>query len=154
MELDHDTVKARYDAFISTVCASRKIYMLQSDEGFANSTSNAYTDENDEPIELICFWSTEALATACMADEWKDFEITDISLEEFIENACIGISNDDMMIGVDFDSNLIGFEADPLELILDLLEEIETKKLPLKLQNYKSPKELINEIESVLGEEE
>jgi acyl carrier protein len=153
MELDHETVKARYDAFVTTVCASRKIYMLQSEEGFANSTSNSYTGENDEPIELICFWSTEALAENCQADEWTEFEITDISLEEFIENACIGISNDDMMIGVDFDSNLIGYEVDPLELILDLLEEVKTKKLPLKLQNYKTPQDLINEIESVLGEE-
>jgi hypothetical protein len=154
MELDHETIKGRYDNFIKTICKTRKVYLLQSEEGFANSTSNDYTDENDQPIELICFWSSEELANACQADEWSDFEITDISLEEFIENACIGISNDDMMIGIDFDSHLIGYEADPLEHILEVLNELSIQKISIKLQNYKTTQELINEIDSVLGEEQ
>jgi len=70
---------------------------------------------------MICFWAEKVRAKSCAIDEWKKYKVTKIQLTDFIENWCIGMANDELLIGTQFDQNLFGYEANPLELILELI---------------------------------
>ena len=58
-------------------------------------------------------------------------------MTEFIENWCMGMEGDGLLVGTEFDQNMFDFEADPLELIIDLLNELEANNQQLKFTKFK-----------------
>jgi len=153
MEQDVIAAKERHEQFIKKVCETGKVWGLENDEGFAMSSSSEYESEDGEALELMCFWSDLSLAKACKKDEWTDYRTSEVELGDFIENWCTGMADDGLLIGTDFDQNLVGFEIDPLDLVLEICEELKNQKKTVKLENYKSIDELIEEIESIDDEE-
>ena len=79
-------VRKRHKRFVKTTSDELIVYSLKSPEGFATSSSNNYEDKHDELISLICFWSEEALAKSCIRNSWTEYEVTEIDLNEFLEN--------------------------------------------------------------------
>lgn len=151
--LEEDVIaKERHEKFIEKVCATEKVWTLEKDNGYATATSIHYEDDNDEPVEVLCFWSEKDLAELCAKEDWEGFKPVEIGLAEFIENWCIGMANDLILAGSDFDQELFGHETDPLELILQLNDALLVQKKELNLQNHKSMNDLINEIKKILGE--
>ena len=136
MHQDHITVKLRHEKFIKKVCETNIVYGLESEEGFATSNSNDFDDENDEPIGIICFWSEKALANSCIKNSWVDYRVAEIPLSEFIENWCVGMNNDCLLVGTNFDQNMFGFEIEPLELILELVKELKINKSNITFQKF------------------
>ncbi len=149
---DSIITKQRHERFIKKVCETGVVWGLENNEGLATSSSVEYEDNDGEPIGLICFWSEKALAKSCVKDDWNDYEPVEISLSDFIENWCIGMSNDGLLIGSNFDQNLFGFEVDPFELILDLSKELNNQKREIKLEKYRHINELTDEIEKIINE--
>jgi hypothetical protein len=82
---DRQISNQKYDRFIKTVCQNIEVYALKSANGYATSESTLYEDQYGEPISLICFWSEMTLAKSCITEEWTDYEVQTISLNEFIE---------------------------------------------------------------------
>lgn len=140
----------RHKKFVEQICETELVYTLENEEGFAISYSNNYEDEDGEPIQLNCFWSNEALAKSCIKEEWAEFKIHTIPLDKFIEYWCIGIDYDGFMIGTDFDSNLYGHEADPLELILEIVEKLKTLDKKVIFENFENMDDLENQIKVAL----
>lgn len=149
---DAIVTKQRHEGFIKRVCESEVVWCLENEEGFANTSSNDFEDENEEPLGLICFWSEKALASGCAKEEWEGYEPVEIPLNEFIESWCIGMANDNLMVGTNFDQNMFGYEIDPLELIVDLDEELKALGKELSLQNYPQMDVLVNEVKKILNE--
>lgn len=152
MMQDSIITKQRHERFIKKVCETGVVWGLENNEGLATSSSDEYEDNDGEPIGLICFWSEKALAKSCIMDDWNDYEPVEISLSNFIENWCIGMSNDGLLIGSNFDQNMFGFEVDPLELIIDLSKELNNQKREIKLDKYNHINVLIDEIEKIINE--
>ena len=153
MQHDESIEKQRHESFIKKVCESGVVWGLENDEGFAMSSSGEYEDSDGEPLDLICYWSEKTLAQSCKNEEWIDYRVTDIPLGEFLENWCIGMSEDELLIGTNFDPELSGFEIDPLDLIIEICKELKNQSKEVKLQNYKNIDDLVNEIESIISEE-
>jgi hypothetical protein len=59
-------------------------------------------------------------------------------LAEFLENWCIGMSNDGLLVGTSFDRNLFGYEVDPLEILLEVLNELEETNKQIQLTHFDS----------------
>ncbi|WP_298549269.1 DUF2750 domain-containing protein [uncultured Aquimarina sp.] len=133
---DSITLKNRHLKFIKTVSESGIVYGLKSKNGFATSSSTQHEDDKGNPIGIICFWSEKVRAKSCTKDEWKKYKVTEIPLIEFIENWCIGMINDGLLIGTQFDQNLFGYEAEPLELILDLSSELKSLGKELNFKKF------------------
>lgn len=140
----------KHKKFIAQICETELVYTLEDNEGFAISYSNNYEDEDGEPIELNCFWSSEALANSCIKEEWADFKIHPIALNKFIEYWCIGIDHDGFMIGTEFDDNLYGYEADPLELILEIVETLKKLNKEIAFENFENVNDLESQIKEAL----
>jgi len=148
---DSIITKQRHERFIKKVCETGVVWGLKNNDGLATSSSNEYEDNDGEPIGLICFWSEKALAKSCIKDDWNDYEPVEISLSDFIENWSIGMSNDGLLIGSNFDQNMFGFEVNPFELILDLSKELNNQKREIKLEKYRHINELTDEIEKIIN---
>lgn len=146
---NHITVKNRHKKFIKTVCETEIVYGLKNKKGFATSSSVHYNDENGEPVEMICFWAEKVRAKSCIKDGWKNYEPTEISLSEFMENWCVGMENDGLLIGTQFDQNMFGFEAEPLELIVDLSTELKSIGKDLNFRKFKGVADLEKQVKRI-----
>ncbi len=145
---DSILIENRHKRFIKAVCNSEIVWGLENHEGFASSKSVYYEDDDGEPIGIICFWGEKALATSCIKDRWTKYKTTEISLSDFMENWCVGMGNDRLLIGTEFDQNLFGFEADPYELILDLSSELKSIGKDLNFRKFNG----VNDLESQVKE--
>lgn len=152
MTQDSTAEKQKEVNFIQKVCETGFVWALENAEGFATSSSNQYEDEEGEPVEMICFWSNESLAAACAKEDWNEYTPAKLPLGEFIENWCTGMANDELLLGIDFDENMFGFEADPLELILELSEGLKVAKQKVVLKNYEKLSDLVDEVKKALEE--
>lgn len=141
-----------YKNFITTIIQNEQVYALKNKDGYATSFSNDMVDEEEEAIEVFCFWSNEAGATALINDEWADFQVDVIALDAFVENWCVGMNNEGLLLGIDFDTNLEGFEADPLVLILDILEAAQAAGKTLHFTKFKDMDDLATQVRNILAE--
>lgn len=147
---DHITVQNRHKDFIKKISETETVYALKGEKGYATSYSSEIEYEDGEPVQIICFWSDAARAKSCIENEWNQYEVSSVPLNEFIENWCLGMNKDGLIVGTDFDSNLFGYEAEPLELILDIVEEFSEKGKSLELRKFESLEELGIQIREVL----
>lgn len=147
---DHITLKNRYQDFIRKVSETEIVYGLKDDKGYATSYSNDLEYEDGEPVQLICFWANAARAKSCVDREWNQYEASPIPLNEFLENWCLGMNSDRLMVGVDFDSNLFGYEAEPLELALEIIKELKKNRKSLLLRKFNDLEDMEDQIREVL----
>lgn len=147
---NHITVKNRHKKFIKTVCQTEVVYGLKNKKGYAVSNSVHYDDENGEPVGIICFWAEKARAKSCIKNGWKNYEPTEIPLSEFMENWCVGMENDGLLIGIQFDQNMFGFEAEPLELIIELSTELKSIGKDLSFIKFNGIKDLETQVKEVI----
>ena len=150
MTQDHNIFKNRHQQFVKTICETQAIYALKNEEGYATSFSNELVDENEEPVEVFCFWSEKKYAEALINDEWKSFEVETISLIDFLEKWCVGMSNEGLLIGTNFDESLNGFEMDPLELILEVTQALKVADISVTFTKFKDIHDLETQVKDVL----
>lgn len=147
---DHITVENRHKDFIKKITDTETVYALKDDKGYATSYSNEAEYEDGEEVQIICFWSDAARAKSCIENEWNHYEPSPIPLNEFVENWCLGMNSDGLLVGTNFDSNLLGYEAEPLELILDIIEELRSSGKSLELRKFENMEDLEKQIREVL----
>ena len=63
------------------------------------------------------------------------------------------MEGDWLLVGTEFDQNMFGFEVDPLELIIDLLNELEANNQQLKFTKFKDQVTLKSQINEILNSE-
>lgn len=146
---DSITLKRRHQKFIKTVSESEIVYGLKNRNGFATSSSTQFEDDNGNPIGMICFWSEKVRAKSCAQDEWRKYKVTEIPLVEFMENWCIGMANDGLLIGTQFDQNLFGYEVEPLDLILELTTELKSIGKELNFRKFDGIVDLEKQVKEI-----
>ncbi|MHC0444841.1 DUF2750 domain-containing protein [Flavobacterium sp. 3-218] len=147
---NHIDVRLNYEKFIKKVCETNIVYGLKNEMGFATSASNELEDEEGNPIEIICFWSEEIRAKVCSKNGWEDYKPVEIQLNDFIENWCVGMDNDGLLVGLNFDQNMFGYEIEGYDLILVLLAELKKTEKELEFQNYEGILDLENQVKEAL----
>ncbi len=141
MANDSATTERNYQLFIERVAASKLVWGLKSKNGWANSHS-----ADSEDTDVVPFWSERAYAKACARDDWKDFTPTEIPLAQFLENWCVGMAEDDTLIGINWDPKMLGEEEDALGVALDVLKQLKVINSAIKFTNFGSLDEFIAEI--------
>ena len=113
--------KERHQRFIERVLKLNHVWGLKSKQGWVVCPSN-----KEEGKEVMPFWSNRAYAAQCAKEEWKGYEPTAISLEDFLTKWLSGMAKDGFLVGTNWNANLIGLESDPFVLKAEL-EKIEKK---------------------------
>ena len=143
------TIEKNYRQFIERIVDSNAVWGLTKDETWATSSSQEFED-----TEVILFWSEKEGAVACAEDEWSDYKPESIALVEFLENWCVGMYGDQLLLGADWDADLSGKEAEPLMVALDVVNELKAKGKTLEFTQYDSQDEFEEQvIEALEGEE-
>lgn len=130
-----------YELFIEKVAASKLVWGLKDKKGWANSSS-----AEDEAVDVIPFWSDRAYAKASARDDWKDYTPTEIPLAFFLEEWCVGMAENDTLIGTNWDPRMIGQEAQALQIALDILNQLNVINSAIKFSSYASINEFIADI--------
>lgn len=147
---DHITIQNRYKSFIKKISETETLFALKDETGYATSYSNEIEYEDGEPAKIVCFWSDAARAKSCIEQDWNHYQASPVPLAEFVENWCLGMNSDGLIVGADFDSNLFGYEAEPLEVILDIITELKNTGKSLELRKFENIDDLEKQIRDVL----
>ncbi|MBF9254288.1 DUF2750 domain-containing protein [Pontibacter sp. 172403-2] len=144
------TIEKKYKEFIRQLIASDAVWGLTKDETWATSSSAEFED-----TEVILFWSDELGAKACAEDDWADYVPESVSLVEFLENWCVGMYGDALLLGADWDTDLTGKEAEPLEVALDVVNELKAQGKTLEFTQYDDQEDFEEQVKEALeGEDE
>ncbi|AKD04583.1 DUF2750 domain-containing protein [Pontibacter korlensis] len=142
------TIEQKYKAFIQHVVQTEEVWGLTKNDTWATSSSSEFED-----TEVILFWSSRDGAAACADDEWSDYKPESISLVEFLENWCVGMYGDELLVGTDWDSDLTGKEAEPLVVALDVVTQLKAENKTLEFTQYDSQEEFEEQLIEALEAE-
>jgi len=110
--------KLNYQRFIDEANELDIVWNLQSDDGFAICESSEFDDK-----QVMPFWSLEKDAKAACVEDWVDYKPPPIRFDDFIDTWLHGMDEDEIYVGVNWNSDLEGAEIEPVMLIEDLLNE-------------------------------
>lgn len=150
MSKQHKKLDQNHQQFIQDVCQQAKVWTLKSPDVYAISSSINYNDNQGQPLPMLCTWSSKSQALACAQQEWGDFKPESIELSSFLEDWCIGMDEDGLMVGTNFTAKMEGNEIEPLMLILELSTELKRLKKKVTLQHFNGITDLIEQIREVL----
>lgn len=143
------TIETKYKLFIERAAAAELVWGLKNKQGWANSSS-----VEDEDIRVIPFWSDKAYAKACARDDWKSYLPAAIPMAEFLESWCIDMAESDTLVGVNWDADMFGNEADGLQVALALLNQLKANNSTISFLNYDGIDDFIAQINDVPGDDE
>lgn len=124
----------QHKKFIQQAVANGEIWGLDhEEEGTAMSASS-----DDEDTGIVPFWSNKAAAQACAKDGWAKYELFSLDLPLFLEQTVIQLSNDELIIGTNWDPAMYGMEVHPIELALELVDELKAQKKKITFRHYES----------------
>lgn len=107
----------RYKIFLKTIHETETVWGLKSDNGWIITESTEV-----ENADVMPFWSHKAYAKALAVEEWAEYIPTEINVDQFINSWLKGMHNDSILVGINWNQNLIGKEMEPLELAIKLDE--------------------------------
>ena len=114
----------RHARFIERALASGEVWVLahQEEAGSWATSSCTMLDENDEEIEvpIVPFWSDRAYAQRCVKDQWVDYVPQSVPLDVFIEAVLRDMHEKGVMVGTNWNGDLVGHEAEAIELAQEL----------------------------------
>jgi len=123
--LNRAQTKANHARFVKRLAKHECVWLLESPEGIANSTSH---DENE--TEVLMFWSDKAYANRVKkgpySEYYESYTPKDITLFDFLFRWLPGMSADNILVGTNWNQGLVGTEIDPFQL----REEIEHAMQP------------------------
>ena len=115
-----DDLEENFDLFIAHAIDTGCVWALESDEGFALCPSV----DNDE-LDVMPLWSQPEFAELHCRDEWADYEVVPIALDELMDDWLPGMHGDLMLVGVNWNEALEGLEIEPLDLVEEIDREVQ-----------------------------
>ncbi|MHC2990549.1 hypothetical protein OB13_02735 [Pontibacter sp. HJ8] len=150
MQENNGNMEANYRKFIQGIVETDAVWGLTQNDTWATSSSGEYED-----AEVILFWSDAEGAKTCAEDDWAEYKPESITLVEFLENWCVGMYGDQLLLGPNWDATLTGREMEPLIVALDVVNELKHQNKTLEFTQYDSQDEFEAQvIEALEGDEE
>lgn len=136
--------------FIDNIIKNNKVFVIEFKEEIAISQSLLFKDDASNPVNVVCFWSNKQVAAKCCIDDWHNYKPQEICIATFIEDYLVNVYNESFIAGLDFNEKMEGIEADPLNLILELVKSLKKNKINLEFEYFKSLTDLENQIQKLL----
>lgn len=101
-----------YQLFIDQILDSGEVWAIIQDEGWAMCES-----AEDSSQMVIPFWSDIDLAQIHCCGDWADYNPQKIDLQDFVEHWLPGMRKDELLLGPNWNTEMLGLEIEPTELI-------------------------------------
>jgi len=124
-------------SFIQQLIANNGVYSLIYKDEFSFVGSNIFNLEDGLPVPVWCFWSNVENANLNRQSDWKLFEPEFFPIANFIEDVLVQMANEGYIIGLEFNENLEGMEADPLDLLLEIIKQLKSANITVELDYFK-----------------
>lgn len=102
------------EQFVNDALETRKIWVLEDEEGLALYQSDHYKD-----VIVMLFWSSRDQAQAHCIEDWEGYQPIEVNLDDFLENWVMGLAEDGYLVGTDW-----GLDLDGPELLPENLERL------------------------------
>lgn len=112
------TVRELFENFVDEILNTEIVWGLSNEDGWAICDSNDFEDR-----EAIPFWSDEKKAQALCSGDWQDYVPRPIPIDEFVDAWLHGMHEDNLLVGTNWDEELVGPEIEPIMMIEDILGE-------------------------------
>ncbi len=114
----------RHERFIRRTVEAGQVWVLQHTENPDSwaTSSCSFADEDGEEIEvpIVPFWSDRAYAARCARGPWAIYEPRSIPLEDFIECVLQDMDEQDVMVGTNWNGDLVGHDMEAIDLAQEL----------------------------------
>ncbi|MEC6798163.1 MULTISPECIES: DUF2750 domain-containing protein [Photobacterium] len=105
-------IQANKALFVTETQATRVVWSLRNEEGDWLSVASSEFEDS----EVMPFWSNEADAKVQCADEWAEFQPSELPLDIFLEDWMITLVEDGVLVGLNWNESLEGIELEPSEV--------------------------------------
>ncbi len=109
------TCQENHDRFVRRIVESETVWTLSSENSYAYAESN----KNENPRDIILFWSDKAYAKRAKSN-YPNFNETTITLFNFLFRWLPGMSSEGVLAGTNWTGDLVGLEYNPYELRLEI----------------------------------
>jgi len=133
---DKKLIESGYREFIKDIVAKGEVWMLEDGESAGVSTSNEFFNEDGEEMGVVLFWYKKSHAQSVAVQEWSDYKPVPVALDVFLEFSVIQISNEDMLMGINWTPSMTGKEIHPIEIAIDIIAELEATGKPIALKHH------------------
>lgn len=141
--MSENITDSTYKSFIEKTVASKLVWGLQNKNGWANSYSN-----DSEEVDVIPFWEDRFYAKSAAVDDWKGYNATSIPLSDFLENWCVGMIEEKILAGINWDAKMVGLEVNAATLAIDILDRLKAIDSAIEFMEHDSIDELMSKIKS------
>ncbi|UJF18328.1 DUF2750 domain-containing protein [Vibrio sp. SS-MA-C1-2] len=104
-------IQANQELFIKETAANELVWGLKNEDGWLTCDSTEF-----EESEVMPFWSSKEDAAAHNVEEWSDFEVLEIPLDIFVQDWLVTLSEDGVLLGLNWNAQLEGVEIEPTAL--------------------------------------
>ncbi|WP_075188296.1 DUF2750 domain-containing protein [Teredinibacter haidensis] len=115
LEMLGEDFDENYDIFIEDALETGCVWGLEGSDGWALCSSL-----QNEELEVMPMWSQPEYAKWHCKEEWKDYKVVPISLEELLDEWLPGMHEDVLLVGVNWNTEMEGEEVEPLDLLEDV----------------------------------
>src|SRR5688572_11787730 len=130
-DMIQDPANANHSKFVARVVELETVWGLKTKEGWAVTASDEHQD-----IKVFLFWSEKSNADACAKEDWSYYVPESIPLAKFLEDWCVGMHYDNVLVGTDWDMNISGKEIEPLSLALEIAEKLRESNKQVGFTKY------------------
>ena len=146
MLTDISTLENQYLQFIDKAIAQQKVWTIVSEDDMPLFQSQQY----DDLLAMPFFSNLDAALMMLQEEEWKEFEIDEVPLEDFLESWLIGLYTQDVQVAAIWNADLVGREFEPLELAIEFIQKLKEQNLDLEFEKFASVDHLFEEIKNTL----
>ncbi len=133
MPQESSTVNHGHSKFVEQVVEFETVWGLKTREGWACSASNDHQD-----VKVFLFWSDRSHAAACAIDDWVYYNPESMPLAKFLEDWCLGMHYDNVLVGTNWEADMLGKELEPLRLALEITEQLKKTNKQIVFTKYES----------------
>jgi len=120
MEPLSDDFEENYSRFIAEALDYGCVWGLEGAEGWALCPSEKY-----DKTDVMPFWSQPEFAQQHCQDEWSEYQVVPVAVDEFLEEWLPGMHEDVFLVGVNWNEGMEGLEVEPLDLLQEIERELE-----------------------------
>ena len=106
-----DNIDDNYSLFIEEIRFNGELWGIESEDGGVAVDSQEFED-----TDVIPFWSDKEDAEAHCVEEWADYQISKVEIEDFVQEWLPELDNDGVLVGANWNAELEGLEIEPLQL--------------------------------------
>ncbi|MBA5791870.1 DUF2750 domain-containing protein [Flavobacterium sp. xlx-214] len=136
--------------FINEIITSNEVFVVEHKGEVAVSQSVLFKNDDASPVNVICFWSSKEMAKNCCIEDWKMYKPQSICLATFLEDYLVQVYNESYIAGLNFNESMEGVEADPLDVILEIITVLKKDKISIELEYFKDINDLENQLRKLL----